>query len=81
MILGVTNLANPITCLNIAESVAKLVPVFGDVLGGRVWNPAEDCPSRRSEYSRHHNSHLILLARPLEVRATNVGRSLSTQLL
>ncbi|KAF9014445.1 hypothetical protein BDZ89DRAFT_1076625 [Hymenopellis radicata] len=33
-IFGPTNMANLITCLDIAESVAKLVPVFGDVLEG-----------------------------------------------
>ncbi|KAF8893256.1 hypothetical protein CPB85DRAFT_1330987 [Mucidula mucida] len=33
-ILGPSNLANLITCLDIAESVAKMVPVFGDVLEG-----------------------------------------------
>ncbi|KAF8876104.1 hypothetical protein CPB85DRAFT_537689 [Mucidula mucida] len=33
-ILGPSNLANLITCLDIAESISKLVPVFGDVLEG-----------------------------------------------
>ncbi|KAF9035685.1 hypothetical protein BDZ89DRAFT_1061969 [Hymenopellis radicata] len=31
---GPTNMANIVTCLDIAESVAKLVPVFGAVLEG-----------------------------------------------
>ncbi|KAF9020156.1 hypothetical protein BDZ89DRAFT_1072433 [Hymenopellis radicata] len=33
-IFGPTNMANIVTCLDIAESVAKLVPVFGAVLEG-----------------------------------------------
>ncbi len=33
-ILVPSNLANLITCLDIAESVAKLLPIFGDVLEG-----------------------------------------------
>ncbi|KAF9035713.1 hypothetical protein BDZ89DRAFT_1062000 [Hymenopellis radicata] len=33
-IFGPTNMVNLIACLDIAESVAKLVPVFGDVLEG-----------------------------------------------
>ncbi|KAF9023097.1 hypothetical protein BDZ89DRAFT_1070202 [Hymenopellis radicata] len=54
-IFGPTNMANLMTCLDIAESVAKLVPVFGDVLEGacgilrKTVQAAENARSARNE--------------------------------
>ncbi|KAF9005706.1 hypothetical protein BDZ89DRAFT_584055 [Hymenopellis radicata] len=54
-IFGPTNMVNLITCLDIAESVAKLVPVFGDVLEGacgvlrKIVKAAEDARAARGE--------------------------------
>ncbi|KAF9020172.1 hypothetical protein BDZ89DRAFT_1072457 [Hymenopellis radicata] len=54
-IFGPTNMANLVTCLDIAESVAKLVPVFGDVLEGacgilrKAINAAEVARAARDE--------------------------------
>ncbi|KAF8877769.1 hypothetical protein CPB85DRAFT_1443521 [Mucidula mucida] len=54
-IFGQTHTANIITCLDIAESVAKLVPVFGDVLEGacgilrKIVNVAEGARAARDE--------------------------------
>ncbi|KAF9020162.1 hypothetical protein BDZ89DRAFT_278789 [Hymenopellis radicata] len=54
-VFGPTNMANLVTCLDIAESVAKLVPVFGDVLEGacailrKTVQAAENARSARNE--------------------------------
>ncbi|KAF9032483.1 hypothetical protein BDZ89DRAFT_1063385 [Hymenopellis radicata] len=54
-IFGPTNMANLVTCLDIAESVAKLVPVFGNVLEGacgilrKTVQAAENARSARDE--------------------------------
>ncbi|KAF9016084.1 hypothetical protein BDZ89DRAFT_416442 [Hymenopellis radicata] len=54
-IFGPTNMANLVTCLDIAESVAKLVPVFGAVLEGacgilrKTVQAAENARSARDE--------------------------------
>ncbi|KAF9023086.1 hypothetical protein BDZ89DRAFT_1070180 [Hymenopellis radicata] len=54
-IFGPTNMANIVTCLDIAESVAKLVPVFGAVLEGacgilrKAINAAEVARAARDE--------------------------------
>ncbi|KAF9020171.1 hypothetical protein BDZ89DRAFT_278953 [Hymenopellis radicata] len=54
-VFGPTNMANLITCLDIVESVAKLVPVFGDVLEGacgilrKTVQAAENARSARNE--------------------------------
>ncbi|KAF9035710.1 hypothetical protein BDZ89DRAFT_1061996 [Hymenopellis radicata] len=54
-IFGPTNMANIVTCLDIGESVAKLVPVFGPVLEGacgilrKTINAAEVARAARDE--------------------------------
>ncbi|KAF9018745.1 hypothetical protein BDZ89DRAFT_1165012 [Hymenopellis radicata] len=54
-IFGPTNMANLITCLDIAESVAKLVPFLGDVLEGtcgilrKTVQAAENARTARNE--------------------------------
>ncbi|KAF8992969.1 hypothetical protein BDZ89DRAFT_113643 [Hymenopellis radicata] len=54
-IFGPTNMANLVTCLDIAESVAKLVPFLGDVLQGacgilrKTVQAAENARTARNE--------------------------------
>ncbi len=79
-VVGQTNMANIMTCLDIAESVAKLVPLVGNVLEGacgvlrKIVQAAEvsNFETKQFETDSAHNRVRALLA-------TYVGLSLNTR--
>ncbi|KAF9020036.1 hypothetical protein BDZ89DRAFT_1138903 [Hymenopellis radicata] len=79
---GPTTIANLITCLDVAESVAKLVPVFGDVLEGtcgilrKIVQAAEGARAARDEckaLAEHTACITLAIVNEIGSRATGSG--------